>query len=184
VKVYTKKGDKGETSLFGGGPFPKDHPRIKVYGTVDELASVVGCAVAQLSDSELKPLVLEIQKQLFVVGAELASLNPSEEMAQGFIQDGHIVSLEKQIDGWEEKLEPLKKFILPGGAPAASLFHMARTVCRRAERNLITLKSQEPVREEVLRYLNRLSDWFFVLSREINRRAKVPDLLWEGILNP
>jgi cob(I)alamin adenosyltransferase len=183
MKIYTKKGDKGQTHLFGGGPFPKDDKRIAAYGTVDELNSVVGCAAAELGDqSPFHPILLEIQKQLFIVGAELATLNPKVEMAKGFIQSAHVEALEKQIDGWEQELTPLTRFILPGGSKAAAWLHLARTTCRRAERDLVACSREQTFRPELIVYLNRLSDWFFVLARLINRRSGVSDILWEGIL--
>jgi cob(I)alamin adenosyltransferase len=182
MKIYTKKGDGGQTFLFGGGPYPKDYPRIAAYGTVDELNSVVGCALAEVQDARLHSQVLEVQKQLFVVGAELASQNPSPEMIRGFIRDEHISALEGQMDAWDAELKPLKKFILPGGAKGAALFHLARTVCRRAERLVVALAREEPVRPELIKYLNRLSDWCFLLARVLNKKSGVEDVLWEGIL--
>ena len=183
MKIYTKKGDRGQTFLFGGGPYPKDSERIAAYGEVDELNSVVGCVIASFAKpGELAQRLLEIQKQLFVVGAELATVSPSPEMAAGFIHPIHSQSLEKDIDAWESELEPLKKFVLPGGEPAAAFLHQARTVCRRAERAVVKLSHDQAIRSDLLVYLNRLSDWFFVLARLVNRRAGVPDILWEGIL--
>ncbi len=182
MKIYTKKGDQGQTFLFGGGPYPKDNERIEAYGSVDELNSVLGCALTELEDPSLAAALTEAQRQLFIVGAELAAVNPSPEMIAGFIQDRHVKALEQQIDAWEGELEPLKQFILPGGAKAAALLHLARTVCRRAERQVVTVSHDQAVRPELLVYLNRLSDWLFVLARLVNRRAKVDDVLWEGIL--
>ena len=183
MKIYTRKGDKGDTYLFGGGPYPKDNERIAAYGTVDELNSVLGCALSQLgSEGEISRLLLEVQKQLFIVGAELASLKPTPEMVQGFIQNSHVEAMEKQIDEWEKELAPLKNFILPGGTAGSSWLHLARTVCRRAERAVVACARDHAMRPEIIVYLNRLSDWFFVLARLINHRAKVPDVLWEGIL--
>ena len=182
MKIYTKKGDQGQTYLFGGGPYPKDNERIEAYGSVDELNSVVGCVSVELQDPELATALVEAQRHLFIVGAELATVNPTPELAAGFIAQKQIKSLETQIDAWEVELEPLKKFILPGGARAASLLHLARTVCRRAERQIVKLSHDQAVRPELLAYLNRLSDWLFVLARLVNRRAKIEDVLWEGIL--
>jgi len=183
VKIYTKKGDAGQTFLFGGGPYPKDSERIEAYGAIDELNSVVGCARAELGgDQELDGVLQSVQEQLFQVGAELATLKPSPEMLKGFVQATHVAALESQIDAWEKSLAPLKKFILPGGSKAATLIHLARTTCRRAERRVVSLSHDMALRPDLLVYLNRLSDWFFVLSREINRRAGVEDVLWEGIL--
>ncbi|HEX5035071.1 MAG TPA: cob(I)yrinic acid a,c-diamide adenosyltransferase [bacterium] len=183
MKIYTKKGDHGQTFLFGGGPYPKDNERIAAYGEVDELNSVVGSAIAALKNAgPLADRLLEIQKQLFVVGAELATVSPSAEMAAGFIQAAHSQALEKDIDAWENELEPLKKFVLPGGEAAAAFLHQARTVGRRAERAVVKLSHDQAIRPDLLVYLNRLSDWFFVLARLVNKRAGVPDILWEGIL--
>lgn len=181
MKIYTKKGDLGQTFLFGGGPYPKDSERIDAYGTVDELNSVLGCALSEM-EAELADILREVQKQLFVVGAELATINPAPEMEAGFIQAKHVVALENQIDAWETELEPLKKFILPGGNHAAALLHLGRTVCRRAERQVVTVSHDIGVRPEMIVYLNRLSDWLFVLARIVNLRSGVTDILWEGIL--
>lgn len=183
LKIYTKTGDAGQTYLFGGGPFPKDNERIEAYGDVDELNTVVGLALAGLeTEDPLRSDLLEVQKQLFLIGAELASVKPDAKMIAGFLQKKQIESLEKQIDAWETELEPLKKFILPGGHSAAAALHQARTVCRRAERSVVALSHDLQLRPELLIYLNRLSDWFFVLARVVNRRAGVEDILWEGIL--
>ena len=183
MKIYTKKGDRGETFLFGGGPFPKDDKRIAAYGTIDELNAALGCALAEIGEDQgFTPRLLEIQKQLFVVGAELATLSPNAELAKGFLQAAASEALERDIDAWESTLPPLKKFILPGGSKAAALLHLARTVCRRAERELVGAAREQTIRHELVVYLNRLSDWLFVLSRAVNQRAKISDVLWEGIL--
>jgi len=169
------------TSVYGGGSYPKDNIRIEAYGTVDETNSIVGCVLGFLKGDLGKPL-LEVQKELFMVGAELATLNPSPEMSKGFVQESHIKVLETQIDDWETSLEPLKKFILPGGSQAASFLHLARTTCRRAERQVVSLSHQDPLRPELIQYLNRLSDWFFVLARAVNKSEGITDILWEGLL--
>jgi cob(I)alamin adenosyltransferase len=182
MKIYTKKGDKGQTGLFGGGTLPKDDLRIAAYGTVDELNAVVGLAVSQGPQAEICARLIEVQKQLFTLGAELATLEPSAQMLKGYLQEGHVISLEEQIDWWEKELTPLKKFILPGGSMTAAYLHLARTVCRRAERSLVTLHQKQRLRPEVLKYTNRLSDWFFVLARYANHLEKKEDILWEGIL--
>jgi len=181
MKIYTKKGDTGQTSLFGGGDYSKDHPRITSYGTVDELNSVLGCVMTELTDQGLKPILMEVQKQLFRLGAELATLEPSEKMQRGFLQQKEINTLEQQIDAWEQELAPLTHFILPGGHKAAAGLHLARTVCRRAERMTVRLFHQEAIRVEILKYLNRLSDWLFVFARLVNHRTAEQDVLWEGI---
>jgi ATP:cob(I)alamin adenosyltransferase len=182
MKIYTKKGDAGQTSLFGGGPYPKDDARIEAYGEVDELNSVLGCAGAECQSIEFVQPIVEVQKQLFMVGAELATVDPSPALAKGFISSVHIRGLEAQIDAWEKDLPPLKKFILPGGSRASAFLHLARTVGRRAERRVVHLSHEQKIRPEVLEYMNRLSDWIFVLARRVNRKAGVEDLLWEGIL--
>lgn len=182
MKIYTKKGDTGETSLFGGGPFPKDNVRIDAYGCVDELNSVLGCVSVELQEEEVQKILLNVQKELFIIGSELASLNPSSQMQSGFIQNKHTQVLENQIDVWEKNLAPLKNFILPGGSRASALLHLARTVCRRAERRVVTLSHQDEIRAEVLVYLNRLSDWLFVFARYLNNQEGQSDVLWEGIL--
>ena len=182
MKIYTKKGDKGQTFLFGGGPYPKDDRRVEAYGTVDELNSVLGCAIAALPDAAIVSILQEVQKQLFTLGAELATVAPSLEMKQGYLNAAHIQGLEKQIDDWEAELQPLKKFVLPGGTMGSAWLHLARTLCRRAERRVVTLSFEGEVRPEVITYLNRLSDWLFVLARLVNHRESVPDILWEGIL--
>jgi len=124
----------------------------------------------------------EAQASAEVIGAELATVDPSVEMAAGFIQNKHVGELEKLIDAWEGELEPLKKFILPGGNQAASLLHLGRTVCRRAERQVVKVSHGMDIRPEMIVYLNRLSDWLFVLARLVNHRAGIQDILWEGIL--
>ncbi len=182
LKIYTKKGDAGQTFLFGGGPYPKDSERIAAYGEVDELNSVVGCVVTELKEKDLQEILHRVQKELFVVGAELATLKPSVEMQAGFIQERHVANLEHEIDQWETELTPLTKFILPGGSKPSAWLHLARTVSRRAERSLVHLSHDLTVRPELLCYMNRLSDWFFVLARLINHRSKVQDILWEGML--
>lgn len=182
MKIYTKKGDRGETFLFGGGPFPKDDERIEAYGTVDELNSVLGCAITQISDVSLAQILRSIQEQLFTLGAELSTLAPNEAMRKNFLKSTHIELLEKQIDEWEKSLAPLKNFVLPGGSKAAGWLHLARTVCRRAERLVVKVSHEIEVRPDVITYLNRLSDWFFVLARYVNYNEGVQDILWAGIL--
>ncbi len=182
MKIYTKKGDKGSTYLFGGGPFPKDALRIQAYGTVDELNSLLGCVVVEISDVSLKTELQKIQKELFVLGSELSSVNPNEKMQAGFVNESHVQAMETSIDRWESKLKALQQFILPGGSKGSALLHLARTVCRRAEREVVALSHQEKVRSECMVYLNRLSDYLFVMAREVNRLEKHEDILWEGIL--
>lgn len=180
MKIYTKTGDSGETGLFGGSRVPKDHIRIQSCGALDELNSVLGIAMAQLTEGDrvLKTL-LTIQEELFQLGAELAT--PATKMVpSALVEQDSITRFEKEIDEFEKKLTPLKTFILPGGTLISALLHHARTVCRRAERGVVSLNHQEKIRPEVLEYLNRLSDYLFVLARFENHEAGVADRPWVG----
>lgn len=178
MKIYTKTGDQGETGLFGGPRVRKDHPRIEAYGAVDELNAVLGLVRAESPPEEIDLLLAEIQNRLFDVGAELATPDP-ERMGTVGVGPTHISRLEATIDRFESRLEPLKAFILPGGTLAAASLHLARTVCRRAERRLISLAASETISQSLLIYLNRLGDLLFVLAREANRVAGRPDVPWE-----
>jgi len=174
-RIYTKTGDQGETGLFGGGRVSKDHPRVAAYGEVDELNAAVGFA-ASLEPQAFDAAFLEtIQRDLFTIGAELASPDPAKAPHIGEPQIG---MLEHMIDGHEAKLPPLKNFILPGGTPKAAAFHLARTVCRRAERAVVALSHHADVSPAILQYLNRLSDLLFVLARAANAQAGRPDVQW------
>jgi len=179
MKIYTKTGDAGQTGLVGGTRVEKDHVRIAAYGDVDELNSVLGFVRASWSNSPVDSLLEAIQHDLFAVGAELATPDSAERGVQ-LITASRITALEEAIDANEAKLEPLQEFILPGGSLAASTVHLARTVCRRAERGVVTLR-REPdieVRDELLVYLNRLSDLLFVLARVANLTSGEPDIPW------
>lgn len=178
MKIYTKTGDRGETGLFGGPRVRKDAPRIEAYGTVDELNAVLGLAQTGSLDAELAAIVSRVQNDLFSLGAELATPDPSKLNLPTLGPD-HVVALEQDIDRLEKTLDPLREFILPGGTPAAGAFHLARTVCRRAERRLVALTSLEPISQNCLVYLNRLGDLLFVMARAANRRASVPDQPWK-----
>jgi cob(I)alamin adenosyltransferase len=180
MKIYTKTGDRGETGLFGGPRVSKDAPRIEAYGTVDELNSVLGVARAQTVPADVDALLQQIQNDLFALGAQLATPDPAAHQT-GMVGSAQIVALEKAIDHFEGRLEPLKQFILPGGTPAAAHLHLARTVCRRAERRVVTLarESSEPIAVEIVVYLNRLSDLLFVLARAVNRQAALGDVPWQ-----
>jgi cob(I)alamin adenosyltransferase len=181
VKIYTKTGDRGETGLFGGARVSKASARVAAYGDVDELNSVLGVALAHGSDKEVASLLSTIQSELFDLGAELAC-TPTKQVDVGvpLLSDEHVEVLERAIDRFESDLPPLKSFVLPGGVPEAAYLHMARTVCRRAERKLVALATAEGVRDVVLRYLNRLSDLLFVLARHANHREGRPDVPWKG----
>jgi cob(I)alamin adenosyltransferase len=185
-QIYTRTGDKGETGLFGGERVGKDDLRVEAYGTVDELNAALGVARAQSPEPELDAILSALQTELFVLGADLAT--PEEkDRSKGRIHIERIgaertVRLETWIDRFEQELPPLTRFILPGGHPVAATLHLARTICRRAERCSVHLSRQESEAEtlnlEILRYLNRLSDLLFVLARLANHRAGVSDVLW------
>ena len=178
MKIYTKTGDAGETSLYGGQRVLKNIVRVETYGTVDECNAVLGTAAGLIEDAEAKAVVTRIQSELFEVGADLAT-----PLAQGEtvprVRPEETAQLEAEIDRFEEELEPLRHFILPGGSPGGAMLHQARAVCRRAERHLVTLEAAKGVNPEVGRYLNRLSDHLFVLARLVNHRAGAPETIWE-----
>lgn len=179
MKIYTKTGDLGETSLLGGMRVPKDHLRVSAYGDVDETNAALG-AVRALAEEPLERLLLAIQKDLFAIGAQLA--DPTHEAAakrtKAAVTAAHVRRLEKAIDAREAKLPPLRSFVLPGGTPAASLLHQARTVCRRAERSVVTLAREADVDPRIIVYLNRLSDLLFVIARVENHRAGFAEHRW------
>ncbi len=180
MKIYTKTGDSGTTGLFGGPRVLKSDSRIAAYGTVDELNAVIGLARSFLADgeaTEVDPMLGDIQVELFVLGADLAT--PSEAKVDvPRIEANHVELLEIKIDQLEEKLPQLTKFIIPGGAPAGAALHTARTVCRRAERLVVQLQQEDSIGPESLTYLNRLSDFLFVASRFINRCAGQEEETW------
>jgi len=177
MQIYTRKGDSGETALIGGQRVHKDDLRVEAYGTVDELNAMLGLARCFVQHDDLNALLQQIQNQLFDMGAELAS--PPERAAQfATLRETDVHALETAIDQLEAELEPLRQFILPGGTAAAAVLHLARTVCRRAERRVVTLSHHSPVNSVILQYLNRLSDLLFVMARIANHRAAVPDIAW------
>jgi len=186
MKIYTRTGDRGDTALFGAGRVPKDHARVEAYGTVDELNAVVGVAIARLEaagDTEIGTGLREVQADLFTLGAHLATPEVDGNRAREHLPElpaRRVAELEAWIDRAEAELEPLRHFVLPGGSAAAAELHLARTVCRRAERRTVTLAHQGPVEEEVIVYLNRLSDLLFTLARLANHRAGVADVPWVG----
>ena len=182
MKIYTRRGDAGETDLLGGGRVAKDDPRVEAYGEVDELNAGLGACAAASPHADLRELVRGIQAALFALGAYLAAPDARrrERAAIPGVADGDVEALEKRIDALEGELGPLRRFILPGGTPAAAAFHAARTVCRRAERRAVALHRTEALSPVALRYLNRLSDLLFVAARVENRRAGIPDVEWEG----
>ncbi len=180
MKVYTRRGDRGETDLFGGARVSKSALRVEAYGEVDELNACVGLAAAQTSHSDLLALLQRVQHTLFDVGACLATPDAARrkksQMSPATPED--VEQLEASIDGFEQELSPLRNFVLPGGTPTGAALHVARTVCRRAERRCVALAGEEEVDESNLRFLNRLSDLLFVMARLENARAGVPDVEW------
>ncbi len=181
TRVYTRTGDDGTTSLGDGGRVPKDSPRIEAYGTVDELNSVVGAAISCGLDPEVAEALRRVQNELFHLGADLCVRESEKEKRPvPRIEDRHVVALEGLMDALSESLSPLENFVLPGGTPGAAQLHVARTVCRRAERLVIALSRVEEVGGDTVRYLNRLSDALFVLARYENFRRGVPDVLWDS----
>jgi cob(I)alamin adenosyltransferase len=178
-RIYTKSGDSGETGLGDGSRVAKDAPRVEAYGQVDELNAVLGLVVASAGDCPERALLRTIQNDLFDVGADLCVPPYEGEQAHKSLRVTAAQSerLEKAIDHWNEGLQPLHSFVLPGGSPLAAWLHLARTVCRRAERSLVTLMRTESINANVLIYLNRLSDLLFVLSRVANDGGK-GDVLW------
>ncbi len=177
-KIYTKTGDKGETSLFGGKRLPKHHLRIESYGTVDELNAFIGLIKDSFNNKKTNIVLKEIQDRLFTIGSNLAS-DPDKDMITPDIKNEDIILLEKEIDEMEGELAPLKSFILPGGNIAVSHCHLARCVCRRAERRVIALHTEEPVPEIIIQYLNRLSDYLFVLGRWVGKETGADEIAWQ-----
>jgi len=181
TRIYTRAGDDGSTGLGFGGRVAKDALRVECYGTVDELNSCLGAARAAGMPVELEPDLARIQNELFHLGSDLCVPEAEKERHPvPRIEERHVAALEALIDRWNEALPPLENFVLPGGTPAAAALHVARTVCRRAERLLVALARQEAVGPATLPYLNRLSDALFVLARAANRLGGRPDVLWDS----
>lgn len=181
MKIYTKTGDKGETSLFGGKRVWKDDLRISAYGTVDELNAVLGMAVTELINVELIEVIKNIQNNLFTVGSDLAT--PLDKENKNFviprIDENFVVQLECLIDKYDSQLPELKNFILPGGLKGSAILHHARTVCRRAEREVVALSKKDLINHEIEVYLNRLSDLLFILARFENYSNNSADIAWQ-----
>jgi len=181
MKIYTKTGDEGETSLFGGRRVSKSDARVDAYGHVDELNAVLGAAAAAPPEAFEHDLLVRVQQDLFAIGGRLASPEPdrvAKALEKAVVPHERIEALEQAIDRMESQLTPLRQFILPGGTPKAASLHIARTVCRRAERSVVALARVAPVPREILMYLNRLSDLLFVMARLANHRAGVADQTW------
>ncbi len=180
MKIYTKQGDDGTTGLFGSSRVRKDSIRVSAYGDVDELNALLGLARSEGPDAELGAMLERIQGELFTLGAQLATPSPEDApRSVPVITEPHVSQLEHEIDRLDAELPPLKSFILPSGTRLASLLHVCRTVCRRAERSVVTLASSDPVPPLSIQYLNRLSDHLFTLARAANHRAGVSETRWE-----
>ncbi len=178
MKLYTKTGDDGTTGLFGGARVPKASPRVEAYGTVDETNASLGVARALGPDAAIDAVLAQVQVDLFTVGAELACVPGREDRLKiALVGEDDIVRLERAIDAADAAAKPLTSFVLPGGTPVAAALHLARTVCRRAERCVLALPDA-PARREVVVYLNRLSDLLFALARQANALAQVADVPW------
>jgi cob(I)alamin adenosyltransferase len=179
VKIYTRTGDSGDTALFGGARVSKADPRVTAYGEVDELNAWLGLVIANTTEADVREAVIHIQRDLFALGARLA--DPSRRIAgrvtKAAISAADVTRLEGWIDGFDGELPPLRRFILPGGCPAGATLHLARTVCRRAERAMVAL-GESAFEVELLHYINRLSDLLFTMARAVNRRAGVPEIEW------
>jgi cob(I)alamin adenosyltransferase len=180
TKIYTKTGDLGNTSLIGGTKIPKSHIRIESYGNIDELNSYIGLVSDYLQDETLKSILKEVQDRLFTIGSSLAC-DPEKETGMHIpdLKEADILFLEKTIDRMNDALPPMKHFILPGGHVAVSTIHITRCVCRRAERGVVNLLQHEQFVEPlVIKYLNRLSDYFFVLARYVGKQLGVEEVIW------
>jgi cob(I)alamin adenosyltransferase len=180
MKIYTKTGDGGETGLFGGERVSKNEIRIEAYGTIDELNAFIGLAIIEVSDKSIKDLLQKIQNWLFSIGADLAT--PDDEKTKKLnvfrTPEEYYLYLEKEIDKYESKLDELRNFILPGGTKGAALLHICRTITRRAERMVVALNSTVKIGNNIIIFLNRLSDLFFVLARFDNAISSTPDIKW------
>jgi cob(I)alamin adenosyltransferase len=181
MKIYTKTGDSGDTGLFGGGRVLKNHPRVEAYGDVDELNAVLGFVRAAEQMPRIDEVLVPIQRDLFAIGALLAT--PDREKMQQHLEkarvdEARIAELERAIDEGDTELEPLRSFIVPGGSPKAAALHVARTVCRRAERRVVELGNETEIPPLVVIYLNRLSDLLFTLARVANKRSRTGEVTW------
>lgn len=179
AKIYTKTGDKGKTSLLGGTRVPKYHVRIEAYGTVDELNASMGMLGEEQVLQSFIPLIREVQNKLFTLGSILANDPEKSHFEIPGIEEADIKSLEDSIDQLNDQLDPLKNFVLPGGHPANAWAHICRTVCRRAERRVVELAEQTELDPKVIRYLNRLSDWLFMVARFASKQSGAEEIIWK-----
>ena len=180
MKIYTKTGDKGETGLFGGERVSKNNLRLNAYGSIDELNSFLGLALIEVSNNEIKNVLKDLQNKLFVLGSDLATpeTEKNAKLKITRLPDSYITDTEKTIDKFEAQLDELKNFILPGGSKGSALLHVCRTISRRVEREVVALNNTEHIGENIVIFLNRLSDLFFVLSRFENKYSNIPDTKW------
>ncbi len=181
MKIYTKTGDKGKTSLLGGERVPKHHARVEAYGTIDELNAALGVAVAARPSEPIEEWLQTVQRHLFHLGCDLATPPNSKAAKSDWfvpIEPSHVNWLEESIDGMTAQLAPLRNFILPGGTPAAAQLQVARTICRRAERQVVALQEKTALNESAVIYINRLSDWLFTLARYENALAGESERKW------
>lgn len=179
MKIYTRKGDQGETGLLGGTRVPKHHDRIEAYGTLDELNSFIGWLNDEIDDAEINGELLQIQQEVFTVGSHLAADPNQTAFELPALDTGLVEQLEKRMDAWDQDLSPLKNFILPGGHPSVSQCHVCRTITRRAERRINALGLQTTEMEHILRFVNRLSDYFFVLARWLSKANQAEEVVWK-----
>jgi cob(I)alamin adenosyltransferase len=181
MKIYTRTGDQGDTGLFGGGRVPKDHPRVAAYGDVDELSSAIGVARVTPPADLFDPLLESVQRDLFAIGGQLATPDPdkvAKAREKADLSADRVAEFERIMDQADHELPPLQAFVLPAGTPKAAALHLARTVCRRAERSVVHLAHEAPVPGGFVVYLNRLSDLLFTLARLANHRAGTGDVTW------
>jgi len=181
MKIYTRTGDEGDTGLFGGGRVPKDHPRVAAYGDVDELNSALGVVRATAPAQLFDPLLESVQRDLFAIGGQLAAPDPAKvakALEKAELSEERVTEFERVMDAADNELSPLKAFVLPAGTPKAAALHLARTVCRRAERSVVSLARDSEVPGLFVVYLNRLSDLLFTLARLANHRDGTGDVTW------
>lgn len=182
MKIYTKTGDKGETGLFGGERVSKDSLRLNAYGTLDELNAFIGLAITEVKSDEIRNVLINLQNKLFVVGSDLAApeTEKNNKLKITRTPKEYIIETEKNIDKFDLQLDELKNFILPGGSKGAALLHVCRTISRRAEREVVALKNTKQIGDNIVIFLNRISDLFFVLSRFENKYSNIPDTIWNS----
>lgn len=182
MKIYTKTGDKGETGLLGGERVSKDSLRLNAYGTIDELNAFIGLAIAEVKSVKVMNVLVDLQNKLFILGSDLAAPEneKSVKLKVSRTPSNFIDQTEKIIDEFESQLDELKNFILPGGSKGAALLHICRTISRRAEREIVALKNSVSISRNILMFVNRISDLFFVLARFENKYSNIPDTIWKS----